>query len=179
MVQRFVSVGAVLASLALPVLAAEPMVETLFAHKHWRVDMVGYDDGTLACVGQVSDDDGSESFSVGTFSTGVMRLQFYSSDWQFAGEETADLEVQIDRRAPWTLTAASLVGNSVLFDLPLDEDSARFLMEVSQGNRLYLRNGSGEDVQNYSLAGSKASIGAMFECGDVITAPQDDGNPFN
>lgn len=179
MVVRGLLAGVLSAGLTGPALAADPVVETLFSHKHWRVDMVGYDDGTLACVARVSNDDESESFSVGTFNTGVMRLQFYSSGWQFGAGETADLEVQIDRRAPWTLTAATLTENSVLFDLPLDDDSARFLVEVSQGNRLYLRNDAGEDVQNYSLAGSKASIGALFECGDVITAPSDDGNPFN
>ena len=176
---RAVFGGAVLAGVATAALADDPLVETLFSHKHWRVDMVGYDDGTLACVGQVSNDDGSESFSVATFSTGVLRLQFYSSAWSFAEGETADLEVQIDRRAPWTLTAATLTQSSVLFDLPLDDDSARFLVEVSQGNRLYLRNDAGEDVQDYSLAGSKASIGALFDCGEIISTPSDDGNPFN
>ncbi len=59
--------GLVLAGLALPAAAADPMVETLFAHKHWRVDMVGYEDGTLACVVRVANDDESESFSVVTF----------------------------------------------------------------------------------------------------------------
>jgi hypothetical protein len=91
----------------------------------------------------------------------------------FAG---TDLEVQIDRRTPWTLTDAELYENSVLFDLPDNDDSVRFVVEVANGSRLYLRNGDGEDVQDYSLAGSSASIGALIDCGDVIQAP--DANPF-
>lgn len=174
----FLGAAVLVAAIAGAARAAEPVVETLFHYMHWQVDMVGYDDGTLACVGQVSNDDGTESFSIGTFSTGILRLQFYSTAWDFGEGDTADLQVQIDRRAPWTLTAATLTQNSVLFDLPLDEDSGRFMVEVSQGIRLYLRNDAGEDVHDYSLAGSNASIGAMFDCADVISQPADT-NPFD
>ncbi len=43
-----------------------------------------------------------------------------------------------------------------------------------------MRTGSnaGADVQNYSLAGSSASISALVDCGDVITK-RTPGNPFN
>ena len=53
-----------------------------------------------------------------------------------------------------------------------------FITEVARGNRLFLRDADGADVQNYSLAGSSASIGALIECGEVITDPTPN-NPFN
>ena len=53
-----------------------------------------------------------------------------------------------------------------------------FITEVARGNRLYLRDADGSDVQNYSLAGSSASIGALVDCGDVIQN-RTPGNPFN
>ena len=37
-----------------------------------------------------------------------MQLQFYSTAWEFGEGDTADLEVQIDSRAPWNLTGADL-----------------------------------------------------------------------
>lgn len=66
----------------------------------------------------------------------------------------------------------------MLFYLPDSDAGGNFIGEVARGNRLYLRSDDGSDVQNYSLAGSSASISALVDCGDVITrkAP---GNPFN
>ena len=148
--------------------------EVLFSHKHWQVEIVGWEDGSVGCVAQVSAP--GESFSIWTFPDGAVQLQFYSTAWQFGEGDFADLEVQIDRRAPWNLTGAELYQNSVLFNLPDDQAGVDFIVEVAQGNRLFLRSADGSDVQNYSLSGSRASIDALIECGNVISAP---GNPFN
>lgn len=168
-----------LAALALAAsagVADAQQVEELFAHKHWKVSGVAWDDGTMGCVAEVSAP--GESFSIWTLQDGSVSLQFYSTAWQFADGETADLEVQIDRRAPWSLTGAELSQNSVYFNIPGSDAGGNFVAEIARGNRLYLRSADGSDVQNYSLAGSSASITALLECGDYIsdTTP---GNPFN
>lgn len=150
--------------------------EVLFSHKHWQVSVVGWDDGSIGCVAEVTAP--GESFSIWTFPDGAVQLQFYSTAWEFGEGQTADLGVQIDRRAPWSLTGAELYQNSVLFYLPDDQAGVNFITEVARGNRLYLRDDDGTDVQNYSLAGSSASIGALIDCGDVITQ-KTPGNPFN
>lgn len=155
-------------------LAQAQQSEVLFAHKHWQVEIVGWDDGSVGCVAEVSAP--GESFSIWTFPDGAVQLQFYSTAWSFGEGDTADLEVQIDRRGPWSLTAAELYQNSVLFYLPDSQAGVNFINEVARGNRLYLRDIDGSDVQNYSLAGSSASIDALIDCGGVIQAP---GNPFN
>jgi hypothetical protein len=152
--------------------------EVLYSNRAWQVEVTRFEDGTYGCVAQVSSADSAESFSIWSFQEGGVRLQFYSTQWDFGEGETADLEVQIDRRGPWTLTAAELYKNSVLFDLPAGDDGARFVREVSNGTVLYLRNDSGKDVQSYSLAGSNASIGALIECEGAIT-PANKANPFN
>ena len=60
--------------------------------------------------------------------------------------------------------------------MPDNDSGVDFIVEVARGNRLFLRSADGSDVQNYSLAGSRASIDALVECGDAIgRAP----NPFN
>lgn len=156
--------------------AAAQQSEVLFSYKHWQVEVVGWDDGSVGCVAQVSAP--GESFSVWTFPDGAVQLQFYSTAWEFGEGDTADLEVQIDRRAPWNLTNAELYQNSVLFYLPDDQAGVNFIVEVARGNRLYLRSADGSDVQNYSLAGSRASIDALVECGNVI-GRVNPGNPFN
>lgn len=150
--------------------------EVLFSHKHWQVSIVGWDDGTVGCVAEVKAP--GESFSIWTFQDGAVQLQFYSTAWEFGEGQTADLGVQIDRRAPWSLTGAELYKNSVLFYLPDSKAGVNFITEVARGNRLYLRDDDGSDVQNYSLAGSSASISALVDCGDVITK-KTPGNPFN
>jgi hypothetical protein len=66
----------------------------------------------------------------------------------------------------------------VLFNLPDSDAGIEFIVEVAQGNRLFLRSDDGSDVQNYSLSGSRASIDALIECGNVITQ-QTPKNPFN
>lgn len=147
--------------------------ERLFAHKAWVVEGVTFDDGSIACLAEVSDP--GESFTLWVFPDRTIRLQFYSEDWAFGESDTADLEVEIDHRSPWTLTAANLTQNSVLFDLPDEDAAVDFVVEVAQGNTLYLRSAAGEDVRSYSLAGSSASINALIDCGNAISA---DGNPF-
>ncbi len=164
--------AALIAAAAGTALAQES--EVLFSHKHWQVEIVGWDDGSVGCVAEVSAP--GESFSIWTFPDGAVQLQFYSTAWSFGEGDTADLEVQIDRRGPWSLTAAELYQNSVLFYLPDSNAGVNFINEVARGNRLYLRDADGSDVQNYSLAGSSASIQALIDCGGVIQAP---GNPFN
>lgn len=148
--------------------------ETLFSHKHWEVQIVGWDDGSVGCVAQVSAP--GETFSIWTYPDGAVQLQFYSTAWEFGEGQTADLEVQVDRRSPWSLTSAELYKNSVLFFLPQGNSGVDFIVEVARGNRLYLRSADGSDVQNYSLAGSRASIDALVECGEAIGRPS---NPFN
>jgi hypothetical protein len=146
----------------------------VFSHKHWQVSVWAFDNGTVACSAEVSAP--GESFLLWTFPDGSVELEFYSTAWQFGEGDTADLQVQIDRRTPWNMTGATLSQNSVFFYLPDDKAGVDFIVEVARGNRLYLRSADGSDVQNYSLAGSRASIDALVECGDVIgRAP----NPFN
>jgi hypothetical protein len=156
--------------------ASAQQSEVLLTHKHWQVEVVGWDDGSVGCVAQVSAP--GESFSIWTYPDGTVQLQFYSTAWQFGEGDTADLEVQIDRRAPWNLTGAELYQNSVLFYLPDTGAGVDFVVEVAKGSRLYLRSADGADVQSYSLSGSSASIDALVECGEVISNPNS-GNPFN
>ena len=159
------------ASLALWCLApqsalAESTAEIIFQHKHWEVEIVAYDDGTFACLAEVSDP--GESFSVWAFPDRTIRLQFYSDEWDFGEGDTADLEVKIGKRAPWSLTNAELYKNSILFDLPDSDQGVRFLTEVAQGRTAHLKTESGEGVMDYSLSGSHASINALIECADAI-----------
>lgn len=158
---------------ALPV-AADSTSTTVFQHKHWQVEYVQWDDGTAACLGEVSAI--NESFSIWVYPDASVRIQFYSKAWEFGdASDTANLEVQIDRRRKWTLTDAELYKNSVLFNLPDSDEGVKFLVEIAAGTRLYLRSEDGSPVQDYSLAGSRASMSALIECGDALKTP---GNPF-
>jgi hypothetical protein len=169
------SVAFTAAILASAVIANAQTSEVLFSHKHWEVQIVGWDDGSVGCVAQVTAP--GETFSIWTYPDGAVQLQFYSTAWDFGdNDETADLEVQIDRRSPWSLTGAELYKNSVLFFLPPGDAGVNFIVEVASGNRLFLRSADGGDVQNYSLAGSRASIDALVECGEAIGRSS---NPFN
>lgn len=169
-----------LLSLAAVLAIASPSVaqqsEVLFSKKQWQVELVAWDDGVLGCVAQVSE--AGEIFALWTFQDSTVQLQFYSPGWSFGDGDLANLQVQIDKMAPWNLTDAELSQNSVLFTLPDSDAGVEFILEVAKGNRVYLRSEDGSDVQNYSLAGSRASIDALVECGEVITqdAP---ANPFN
>ena len=173
MILRKIFAAALVAGLATSAGAQDS--EVLFTHKHWQVSIVGWDDGSVGCVAEVTAP--GESFSIWTFPDGAVQLQFYSTAWEFGEGETADLGVQIDSRAPWSLTGAELYKNSVLFYLPDSKAGVNFITEVARGNRLYLRADDGSDVQNYSLSGSSASIGALVECGEAITK-RTPGNPF-
>lgn len=174
MIVRMTVLAALLAASAGAVNAQQS--EVLFSHKHWEVSVVGWDDGSVGCVAEVKAP--GESFSIWTFPDGAVQLQFYSTAWEFGEGQTADLGVQIDRRAPWSLTGAELYQNSVLFYLPDDQSGINFITEVARGSRLYLRDNDGSDVQNYSLSGSSASISALVDCGDVIKN-KTPSNPFN
>lgn len=146
---------------------AETTSEMLFKHKHWEVEIVGFDDGSVACLAEV--DATTESFTVWVYPDQSVKLQFYSTAWDFGEGESADLDVKIDRRASWDLTHAELYKNSILFNLPDSDAGVRFLSEVAQGQRLYLRSADKSPVQDYSLAGSRASMDALIACADAIS----------
>lgn len=173
--RRVFAVALGLASLAGGVVSAEPRSEMLFQHEHWEVEVVTFDDGSLACLAEV--DATTDSFTLWLYPDGTVQLQFYSTGWEFGEGDTADLEVQIGRRAPWNLTNAELYKNSILFNLPNSDAGVNFLVEVARGSRLYLRSAGGEPVKDYSLAGSSASMEALIQCGAAIAAP--DSNPFD
>jgi hypothetical protein len=156
---------------------AEPVSEVLLAHKAWQVSAVAFEDGTIACLAEVADP--GESFSIWLYPDASARIQFFSEQWDFGEGDTANLEVEIDRRSPWTLTAAELYLNSVLFDLPDSDAGVRFMVELAQGNTLFLRNEDGEDVQSYSLSGSRVSMDALIECGKAVQADPTPDNPFD
>lgn len=142
---------------------ADPIATMLFQHKHWEVEHVLFDDGTTACYAEV--DATSDSFTVWGYPNGDLKLQFYSTSWDFGESgDTADIQLQIGNESPWNLNSADLYKNSILFNLPDSNDSVRFLTEVAGGNRLYLRSGNGDPVMDYSLAGSRAAMGAMINC---------------
>lgn len=171
-VRRVLALG-LCAALPLPVVA-ETQSEVVFSLRAWEVRAVWFDDGTSSCVAQVSD--GSDSFSIWGNPDKSIRLQFYSDAWDFGEGDTADLEVEIDRRGEWSLTNAELYLQSVLFDIPDSDDGVAFLTEVMRGNALYLRNDEGEDVVSYTLSGSSASVQALIDCVDGLGRSS---NPFN
>lgn len=161
-----------LAAAAVPAFADR--TDVLYNYKSWQVEGVTFDDGTFACLAEVSDP--GESFSIWTFPDKTIRLQFYSEDWDFGDSGKADLEVEIDRRSPWSMTDAKLTKNSVLFDLPDQTESVNFIVEVARGSTLHLRSGDGTPVKDYSLSGSSASITYLIDCGTAISGSK---NPFN
>jgi predicted nuclease of predicted toxin-antitoxin system len=171
------SILAAVAAAAMTLPAAAQQSEVLFQHKHWRVELVAWDDGVLGCQATVGTED--ESFSLWTFQDSTVQMQFYSKAWDFGEGDSADLQVQIDRKPQWNLTEAELYRNSVLFTLPDSDAGVEFIVEVAKGNRLFLRTKDGGAVQDYSLSGSRASIDALIECGNVITQEQKPSNPFN
>ena len=171
--RRGLMIGLLAALGAAAVPAMADRTDVLFRNKAWEVQGVTFDDGSYACLAEVSDP--GESFTIWIFQDASIRLQFYSEDWDFGEGDTADLEVEIDRRSPWSLTDAELYQQSVLFNLPGDDGSTNFVIEVARGNTLHLRSADGTPVKDYSLAGSSSSISKLLECGDAITS---DTNPF-
>lgn len=163
--KTIVSATALAGFLAAPA-AATPQSTMLYEYKHWQVEVVQYDDGSLSCLAEV--DAVNDSFTIWINQDQSVRLQFYSTSWEFGEGDTADLRLKIDRRSPWTLTDAELYKNSILFDLPDSDASVNFLVEVAQGQRIYLQTASGEPVIDYSLQGSKASMNALIECGNAL-----------
>lgn len=165
--RKWLMAGLLAASAVFPLTArAETTSEMLFQHKHWEVEVVGFDDGSFACLAEV--DATTDSFTLWLYQDESVKLQFYSTSWDFGEGDTADLQVQIGKRSPWSLNAADLYKNSILFNLPDSDQAVRFLLEVAQGERLYLRTAAGEGVKDYSLAGSRASMDALIACGDAM-----------
>ena len=64
---------------------------------------------------------------------------------------------------------------SASFNIPDGNDGVDFLNEVMQGDALYLANDQGDQVGSYSLAGSRAAVGALIEC---VAGLKADTNPF-
>ena len=158
--------GAIMMSLSAAPLLAEAQQKTLFQHKNWMVAVNVFDDGAMAC--QAAVDEGAESFTIWVMQDKSVRLQFFSTDWDFNSNDTADLQLEVDRRGHWNLNEASLTKNSILFDLPDSDKGVNFLVEVAEGRTAHLRDASGDGLRDYPLAGSKASMSALIECADAL-----------
>ncbi len=91
--RKSILAAAVVAAMVMP--AAAQQSEVLFQHKHWRVELVAWDDGVLGCQATVGTD--SESFSLWTFQDSTVQMQFYSKSWDFGEGDSADLQVQVGR----------------------------------------------------------------------------------
>ncbi len=172
---KFLQIGTLaVAAIVMAIPAFADKTDVLYRHKSWMVEGVTFDDGTYACLAEVTDP--GESFSIWAFPDKTIRLQFYSTEWDFGDSDSANLEVEIDRRSPWKLTGANLTQNSVLFDLPDADQSVNFVVEVARGRTLYLRTEDGSPIRSYTLAGSSASIQFLVDCGNAISHNR---NPFN
>lgn len=160
-----VTAAALVALCLAPSARADSKDMVLYNYKDWEVRVVAWDDGTMACVAEVTYP--GEAFSIWADKENPIRLQFYSDSWNF-GDDSGDVQVQVDNRAPWNMHNANFYKQSVLFDLPSSHDGTQFLQEVVYGDTLYLRDDRGRDVQNYSLSGSQASINALIKCVDAL-----------
>lgn len=167
-------VGILIAGLWAQAAVAEATSETLYTIKDWEVRVVGFDDGSVSCLAQVTH--GSISFSMWSGADELVELQFYDDGWDLGQGGTADLKVQVDNRPVWNLTSAELHLQSVFFNIPDSSDGVDFMNEVMAGNVLYLGNDQGDEQARYSLAGSRAAVGALIEC---VAALKADTNPFD
>jgi hypothetical protein len=159
------------AMMALPAMAQQS--EIVFSRGAWLVEIVKFDDGTLACSARVTQ--GEDTFAIWSFQDGYTQLQLYSPEWTFP-DSKADLVLQIDRRPQWDVSDAELNENSVLISLSDDKDAVDLLIEIARGNRVYVRNAQGNPVINFTLAGSRASMQTLGECETAIGEVS--GNPF-
>lgn len=166
--------GALIACFLAPAASAEATSETLLTVKDWVVRVVGFDDGTISCLAQVTH--GPISFSMWSGADELVELQFYDESWDLGQGQTANLKVQVDNRAVWNLSNAELHLQSVFFNIPDSNDGIDFMNEVMAGDVLYLGNADGDEQARYSLAGSRAAVGALIDC---VSALKSDTNPFN
>ena len=169
---RIAAVG-LLAGLAAAPAQAE-RTDLLFQFRGWVVEGVTSDDNSYSCLAKVSVL--ANSFSIRRLPDTSIRLQFQSEEWEFGEGDSANLEVQIDRLAPWNFSGATLLQNSVFVDMLDLTDAEALVSEVARGSVLFLRTAEGTDVRTYSLSGSSAAIKYLVNC-DKAVIP--DRNPFN
>lgn len=143
---------------------ASTQSRTLYRNKDWQVRQVTWDDGTSQCVAEISYP-GGDAFSIWEGKTNRVRLQFYSPDWSFGSKDSyAAIELRVDNQNPWRVSHADFYKNSVFIDPPSDNSTSQFISEIESGNSLYLYDDKGRKQNNYSLAGSQASIQALNSC---------------
>lgn len=159
--RRLIGIAVVLA-MALPMaFSADAASRVLYQRKAWevRVAEVG---GSLTCVAQVRPTQGT-TFAVWANGRSPVKLQFYANNWRFNSRRTT-VVARIDRRPSWNLRNATLHQNSIFFDLPNGNASARFLREIQQGSTLRLYSSGSRLMASWTLAGSRASINALINC---------------
>lgn len=149
--------------------------QVVFTRKQWEVRVVAFPDSSLACVARVQKP--GSSFSIWSDGHAKVQLQFFSRAWSFT-EDSADIVVQIDRRAKWDMSNADLNENSVLFNLPNSDAGKNFLVEIARGSRIKLFNTGGNLIEDWSLSGSLASMNALIDCADSLLQ-DNDSDPFN
>lgn len=151
--------------LTLATAASAEQSRVVYRYKQWEVRVAAFDNGTISCIAQVRPSNGT-TFAIWADGQNV-KLQFYSNLWNF-GNTTGHVVARIDRRAGWNLNNANLYKNSVIFTMPGGRQSTKFLLEVANGNVIYLDQRAGGQMGYWTLAGSKASMRKLIECVDYL-----------
>lgn len=137
--------------------------QLLFKRGAWEVRAVHWADGAGACLAEVRE--GREVFSIFADHRNPVRLQFYSAKWTFGDRpRRGDLAIAVDGGGTLKVRGASLLRQSLLFDLPGGPAGQKLLDRIAAGHVLQLIDARGQVVRRYSLSGAAASMQALGRC---------------
>ena len=146
---------------------AAPAAETLLARGFWQTDLHYHDSGRMTC--ETHSGSNTLRFGYGTHEDGSATILLLFRGGNGPGRDGKfKYELQIDRYAPWTITATK-EGRAVSIHVPPNNpDLRRLRRELAQGNTLWMRLPNGEPFARFSLQGSSATLAAHDDCASRI-----------
>lgn len=151
--------------LALPQTGLAQESHRMFSHKHWVVDVVDSQAGYLWCSAATRNAAG-DHFSIGLWPNGDVTIytQFWGVD--FGGQHRFQPVMDIDYQR-WTLLNSQRQGNGMMSWV--GGDGLRSLLgDLQRGRAVAFKRNDGGNFASFSLAGSRAAIDALKQCGDYI-----------
>ncbi len=153
---------------AITLLFATPSLadQTLFTEGTWNLVLYEFDDGTVSCATESTNDDGTV-FRFESWPTGVAAISLTDPDWQFPHESVDEtFGLRINGGELW-LGQATKFDNTVQASLPAEDQTLNGLIDqLMSGTALDVESAKGTPITHFSLAGVAKTLENHFQCED-------------
>ncbi len=133
----------------------------LLTYKAWYLERVRHRSSGDSWCNAATRNDLGQAFKLTGYDTDTAAIFVFDDTWNLVREDVRFI-ARIDRKN-WNVYGLA-EGTAIVADLDDPDAAATFIYELAKGNRLTITTASGRGIADFSLAGSRRTIDAFFNC---------------